>query len=84
MCEYCRDFQKDGMKEDYDAFDIIEKKITFKTNLKGNITAETRYYNYINEKGELVGFIGGDGVELFLGNRKINYCPMCGRKLTDE
>ena len=77
ICEYC--------KKEIPEKDVYRKQLTFNTDLKTKIFGmrETNYVAYllIDKNNNLCFDIGNSMDYVTLAEVKINYCPMCGKKL---
>lgn len=72
-CEFCS--ESDNFDDDNNAEDIISKPVNL--GIIGKYTLDV----YIQPKAQLTAYIGTAGGGKDLAKTKINYCPMCGRKL---
>lgn len=84
MCEYCEEHGiDDGVYWRYSVEFISERQES-----KYNPNSFTGIEMFINQKNELDLFavVDGENVKPLHLNKtiKINYCPMCGRKLDKE
>lgn len=93
MCRYC-DLENDGEYPDYHEF-MVDDDFDFKVPIKfessvmdisANVEAFFNMFIDINGKGELYPNISTDGNDNIIYEKmiKFNYCPMCGRKLSEN
>lgn len=85
MCKYCCDVGKDLYKEDRTGKEICSKRFRINSNLDGKGRLEWLTGVDVNENGELDVYVldGKGSFCVDLAKKRINYCPMCGRKLPE-
>lgn len=76
MCKYCEQFN-------YEAYDVVDGTTHRHAVCLAGMTYDTNCFAAITNKKQLL--IAGEDVEqmcYYYETKKINYCPMCGRKLS--